>query len=275
MSLAGRRIRVNGVELNVYEAGAGPPILLLHGFPDSNALWRRVMPLMVDGGYRVVAPDLRGFGESEAPVGTRHYRADRVVTDIVQLLDALDIERTHLVAHDWGTVIGWLLAGHHPERFESFTAISVGHPSAYARAGWEQKRKGWYTLFFQLRGLAEWILSSNDFARFRRFVRNYPECDQWVLDLSRPGRLTAGLNWYRANLATVLFGRHPRCQVPTLGVWSDRDTALAEDQMTASAAYVDGPWRYERLEGLSHWIPLEAPAELSRLVLEFTASTQL
>jgi pimeloyl-ACP methyl ester carboxylesterase len=232
------------------------------------------MPLLVAGGYRVVAPDLRGFGESDAPEGARHYRADHSVADVVRLLDKLGIAETHLVGHDWGTVIGWLLAGHHPERIRSFTALSVGHPTAYARAGWEQKRKGWYTLFFQIRGLTEHLLSANGFARFRRFVRNYPECDHWILDLSRPGRLTAALNWYRGNLFTVLFGKHPRCPVPTLGIWSTRDFALTEEQMTASANYVDADWHYVRMEGLSHWIPLEAPEELSRLILDFIADAQ-
>jgi pimeloyl-ACP methyl ester carboxylesterase len=267
--MEGKRIRTGEVELNVHISGEGPTLLLLHGFPDSNSLWRDVAPLLVQAGYRVVAPDQRGFGTSDAPEGTGNYRIENIVRDAIGLLDALAIEKAHLVGHDWGAVIGWFLAGEHPERFHSLTAVSVGHPRAYANAGLEQKRKGLYTFLFQLRGLAEWYLRANDFARFRKWVRNYPEADQWIQDLARPGRLTAALGWYRANLRRMLTGQHPRCPLPTLGIWSSRDFALAEGQMTCSGDFVDADWRYERLEGYSHWIPLEAPRELSRLILAF------
>jgi len=269
MSIEGKRIQAGGIELNVQVAGEGPAILLLHGFPDSNSLWRDVTPLLVKSGYRVVAPDQRGFGASDAPKGTKNYRIEYIVRDAVQLLDVLGIEKAHLVGHDWGAVIGWFLAGEHPHRFHSLTAVSVGHPRAYANAGLEQKRKGLYTFLFQLRGLAEWYLSANRFARFRTWVHNYPEADHWISDLSRPGRLTAALSWYRANLRRVLAGQHPHCPLPTLGIWSSRDFALAESQMLRSREFVDADWRYERLEGFSHWIPLEAPGELSRLILAF------
>jgi len=269
VSIKGKKIDLGDVELNVQVIGQGPAVLLLHGFPDSNALWRQVTPLLVDAGYQVIAPDQRGFGESSAPRGTTNYRIEYIVRDAIGLMDALGVDKAHLVGHDWGAVIGWFLAGEHSDRFHSLTAVSVGHPRAYANAGPDQKRKGLYTFLFQLRGLAEWYLRANDFARFRKWVRNYPEADNWISDLSRPGRLEAALGWYRVNLGRMLTGRHPRCPLPTLGIWSSRDFALAESQMTRSAEFVDAAWRYERLEGLSHWIPLEAPEELSRLVLAF------
>jgi len=269
VSIKGKKIDLGDVELNVQVIGQGPAVLLLHGFPDSNALWRQVTPLLVDAGYQVIAPDQRGFGESSAPRGTANYRIEYIVRDAIGLMDALGVDKAHLVGHDWGAVIGWFLAGEHSDRFHSLTAVSVGHPRAYANAGPDQKRKGLYTFLFQLRGLAEWYLRANDFARFRKWVRNYPEADNWISDLSRPGRLEAALGWYRVNLGRMLTGRHPRCPLPTLGIWSSRDFALAESQMTRSAEFVDAAWRYERLEGLSHWIPLEAPEELSRLVLAF------
>ena len=266
-----RVFRIDDVDLNVFDAGDGPAMLLLHGFPDSLALWRGVVPGLLEQGYRVIAPDQRGFGESSAPPGVHHYRIERAVGDAIGLLDTLGIRSAHVVGHDWGAVIAWYLAGLHPDRFLSLTAVSVGHPRAYANAGPEQKRKGWYTFFFQLRGIPEWLLSRKDFAYFRRWVHDYPEAEAWIRDLSRPGRLTAALNWYRANLSPMLLGRHPRCRIPVLGVWSTRDFALAESQMTTSERYVDGVWRYERLEGQSHWIPLEAPEVLSRLILEFVS----
>jgi len=260
-------LRIGDIQLKVFDAGDGPAILLLHGFPDSMALWRNVIPDLLERGYRVIAPDQRGFGESDAPNGTRNYRIEHIVRDAIGLLDALNIDEAHVVGHDWGAVIGWFLAGEHGNRFLSLTAVSVGHPRAYANAGWEQKRKGLYTFLFQLRGLTEWYLERNDFASFRKWVRDYPETEQWVRDLARPGRLTAALAWYRANLWRMLTARHPRCPIPALGIWSSRDFALAESQMKNSAQFVDSSWSYERLEGPSHWIPLEAPEELTRLIL--------
>jgi pimeloyl-ACP methyl ester carboxylesterase len=269
VSTDGNRIKVGDLELNVQVSGEGPAVLLLHGFPDSSELWRGVTPLLVEAGYRVIAPDQRGFGESSAPRGTANYRIEYIVRDAIAILDALAIDKAHVVGHDWGAVIGWFLAGEHPDRCRSLTAVSVGHPRAYANAGAEQKRKGLYTFLFQLRGLAEWYLARKNFANFRKWVRNYPETEHWVQDLSRPGRLTAALSWYRANLRRILTATHPRCPIPVLGIWSSRDFALAESQMLRSEQYVDGSWQYERLEGLSHWIPLDAPQELSQLVLRF------
>ena len=272
MSISGERIQANGIGLNVYSEGDGPPVLLLHGFPDSNALWRHVTPALVESGYRIISPDLRGFGLSDAPAGRKNYHCKHAVADMAGLLDVLGIENAHVVGHDWGAVIGWLLAGNNPARVRSYTALSVGHPRAYANAGLEQKRKGWYTFFFQLPGIAEWTLSGSDWSRFRRWVHNYPEAENWIADLSRPGRLTAALNWYRANLFHVLFASHPPCPVPAMGVWSSRDMALAEDQMINSEKYVESSWRYERIDKCGHWIPLEVPEILSVLLLDFLSN---
>lgn len=269
MSIPGTSVDVNGLTLNVLVEGEGEAVLLLHGFPDSNYLWRGVIPILVKAGYKVIAPDQRGFGESDAPEGKDNYDMELIARDAIAVLDELGIEKAKLVAHDWGAMIGWLLAGTYPDRFENYTAISVGHPKAYAGAGFEQKKKGWYVLFFQLVGIAEKAFMANDWAIFRKTVNDHPEIDHWIEDLSRPGRLTAGMNWYRANLSKLWKADFPRLKIPVFGIWSTEDVALAEDQMISSAAYVDAPWRYERLEGVSHWVPADAPEELSRMVLDF------
>jgi len=269
MSIPGQRIEVNGIHLNVYVEGEGPPALLLHGFPDSNYLWRGVIPRLVEAGYWVVAPDQRGFGESDAPEGKENYEMKLIAKDAIALLDALNSEKAKLVAHDWGAMIGWLLAGTYPERFENYTAISVGHPKAYAAAGFEQKRKGWYVLFFQLEGIAEKAAMAKNWALFRKTVHDHLELDHWIKDLSRPGRLTAGMNWYRSNLSKLWKFEFPRVPIPVFGIWSSDDVALAEDQMVGSAAFVDAPWRYQRMEGVSHWIPVDVPDKLSELIINF------
>ena len=269
MSIQGRKMTINGFDLNVVVEGEGEPILLLHGFPDSNYVWRGVIPRLKEAGYQVIAPDQRGFGLSDAPEGVENYDMELIAKDAVAILDELGIEKAKLVAHDWGAMIGWLLAGTYPERFESYVAISVGHSKAYAAAGFEQKRKGWYVLFFQLRGIAEKAMMANDWSLFRKTVNDHPEVDHWIEDLSRPGRLTAGMDWYRANMSKLWKAEFPRVKIPVLGIWSSDDVALAEDQMIGSAAYVDASWQYERMEGVSHWIPVDEPDGLSDLILDY------
>jgi pimeloyl-ACP methyl ester carboxylesterase len=264
---SGRELEVNGVRLHVVIEGTGPDVLLLHGFPDSHVLWRHVLPRLVAAGYRVIAPDLRGFGESEAPAGRAAYRIPALVGDVIGLLDALGIGTARLVGHDWGAVIGWQACLAYPERFVRFAAISVGHPTAYATAPLEQKRKAYYILLFQLVGVAEWLLR---LGHWRALSAAYPaEAPNWITALSRPGRLTAALNYYRANIGRLLRRDRRRVRLPVMGVWSSRDAALCEAQMTESRHYVDGPWRYERLDGVGHWIPLEAPERLISLLLDF------
>jgi len=269
MSMPGTNMTINGLNLNVLIEGEGEPVLLLHGFPDSNYLWRGVIPKLTQAGYKVIAPDQRGFGASDAPEGEEHYDMELIAKDAIAILDRLEIKKAKLVAHDWGAMIGWLLAGTYPERFENYTAISVGHPKAYAAAGLEQKKKGWYVIFVQLKGISEKAFMAKDWAIFRKTVHNHPEIDHWIEDLSRPGRLTAGLGWYRANLSKLWKFDFPRVSIPVFGIWSTEDIALAEDQMINSAAYVDAGWQYERLPGVSHWVPVDAPEALSELLVKY------
>jgi pimeloyl-ACP methyl ester carboxylesterase len=260
------RVDVNGLTLKVQVDGDGKTVLLLHGAPDSAALWRHVAPRLTSAGYQTVAPDQRGFGGSDAPRGVKRYAMDHLASDALTVMDTLGIERAHLVGHDWGAAVGWVLAGRHPERFRTFTAISLGHARAYAAAGFEQLRKAWYIALVLVPWLGERLVRGNDWRLLRRMT-GHPEVDRWVADLGRDGRLTAGMNWYRANALAVTD--HPKVKVPVLGLWSDGDFALTEAQMTGSAKYVEGPWRYERIEGASHWLPLDAPDQVAALLLEF------
>jgi pimeloyl-ACP methyl ester carboxylesterase len=138
----------NGLALSVQIEGSGPPVLLIHGFPDDHQVWRHQIPALVSAGYTVIAPDLRGCGRSDMPLPVADYRIARLVADLVAVLDALHIGQAKVVGHDWGAVLGWQLAIRHPQRVERYVALSVGHPNAYAAAGVEQKLKGWYALMF-------------------------------------------------------------------------------------------------------------------------------
>ncbi len=265
-------MRINDINLNVYIEGKGTPIMLLHGFPDSHAVWRKIIPILVKSGYQVIVPDQRGFGESDAPKGSKNYTITKIVDDAISVLDYLGIQKSHLVGHDWGAMIGWCLAGEYGDRFYSYTAISVGHPKAYASAGWAQTRKSLYILLFQLRNIAEVIFKANDWALFRKSTGNHPEIERWINDLSRSGRLTAGMNWYRANILKLIFSSFPRCSIPTMGIWPSRDLALSEIQMKNSQKFVDNIWRYERLVGQGHWVLLDEPKRISQLILDWVAN---
>jgi pimeloyl-ACP methyl ester carboxylesterase len=265
-----RRLTVNGITLNVLDIGEGPPVLLLHGFPDTHAVWRHQVPALVAAGYRVIAPDTRGCGESELLPRVADYHRDRLVEDLRALLNALQIEQVRLVAHDWGAVQGWLFALAHPGRVERYVALSVGHPGAYASGGLVQKLKGWYTLFFQLPRIPEWLITAGDWWFFRRFTAFPSEFTHWKAALGRPGRLSAGINYYRANIDLFLKRKGwGRVAVPVYAAYSGGDRYLAEGQLRDSARFVDAPFVYRRIEGANHWMQLDAPERVNQLLLEF------
>lgn len=268
MSLRGKKIAVGGMELNVVVRGTGPPVLLLHGFPDSAYVWRAQIPFLVRQGFKVIAPDSRGMGDSPAPAGRACYTMDKIAADTVGLLDRLGIERAAVVGHDWGAVLGWELAMFHSGRVERFAALSVGHPVEY-RSDPAQLRKAWYTAWFQVPGLSEWSMRAGGWRMTRALGGGHAEARHWIEDLSRPGRLTAGMNWYRANARRMLFGKFPDVHVPVMGVWSGKDAFLTEGQMKGSARRVYAPFRYERIEGAGHWMQQDAPDRVNELLLGF------
>jgi pimeloyl-ACP methyl ester carboxylesterase len=257
--------------LHVRDTGEGEPVLLLHGWPDTGTLWRHQVRALVDAGYRVIVPDLRGFGASDKPADAEEYGPGPILGDIMGILERFSLNRVHVVGHDWGAAIGWISAGVYADRVASLTALSVGHPSAFRAAGFEQREKSWYMLLFQFPEAEQW-LSADDFANFREWSR-HPDADEVVRRLSAPGALSASLNVYRAiaHPRTLIEPppQLPPVQAPTMGVWSTGDFALLERQMTSSKAHVLGPWRYERLEGPGHWMQLEAPDKVNGLLLDF------
>jgi pimeloyl-ACP methyl ester carboxylesterase len=270
-----RRIEGDGVALAVHDEGQGPAVLLLHGFPDSSHLWRHQIEALVGAGFRVIAPDLRGFGDSDKPEAVEEYGITRSVADMLAILDTLGIERTHVVGHDWGAGVAWVLAIMAPERVERLVVLSVGHPNTFREPTIEQREKSWYTLFFQFEGVAEELLARNGWELLRELSRGDGDLERYLADLSRPGALTAALNWYRANgdPRHQVGSRPPLAAVaaPTLGIWSSGDNYLTEDLILRSAEHVTGPWRYERIEGASHWLQLDAPERVNELLLEFLA----
>jgi pimeloyl-ACP methyl ester carboxylesterase len=263
-----RTVEVGGVRLHVKDHGSGTPVLLLHGWPDSGYLWRHQIPFLAGHGFRVIVPDLRGLGRSDRPAAVADYALSRAVGDVAGILDALGVEAAHVVGHDWGAAVAWLTAMFLPDRVRTLTVLSVGHPRAPGTI--RQHEMAWYQLFFQFEGVAEATLQYDDWAWLREFSRGDGDLERYIEDLSRPGALTASLNWYRANLAPRPPGNPrelPPVTAPTLGIWSTNDHYLDGERMEKSGACVAGPWRYEVIPAASHWIPLDAPDRLNELLL--------
>jgi pimeloyl-ACP methyl ester carboxylesterase len=269
----------DGVEIHYEITGDGPPVILLHGFPDSGRLWRHQVPALAQAGFRVIVPDMRGYGASAKPADVDAYNILHLVADVGAVLADAGATRAHVVGHDWGAAVAWALASVAPDTVDRLAAMSVGHPSTFrGRAGqpdFAQLEKSWYMLLFQFSGIAEEWLSAEKWANLRSWSR-HPDTDQVIAELEANSSLTPGLNYYRANLSPESFVGPalalPPVQSPTMGVWSSGDFALGESQMTRSAEQVAGPWRYERIEGPGHWMQLEAPDEINRLLIDFMSS---
>jgi pimeloyl-ACP methyl ester carboxylesterase len=269
------RVENNGVGIEYEVTGDGPPVVLLHGFPDSGRLWRHQVPALTEAGFKVIVPDMRGYGRSDKPMGVDAYRMDVLVGDVLAVMDAAGAQRAHVVGHDWGAGVAWATALMAADRVEHLVALSVGHPATFLTEGFEQHEKSWYILLFQFSGVAEKWLSKDDWANFRAWIA-HPDADAVVAELEANGSLTPSLNYYRANMRPDFFLQRPldlpQIDAPTMGVWSSEDPALTEGQMIRSASNVAGPWRYERLDGTGHWMQLEAPSEVNRLLIDFLAA---
>ncbi|MFJ6522789.1 alpha/beta fold hydrolase [Streptomyces filamentosus] len=269
------RVQLSEVSLEVEASGEGPVVLLLHGFPDDHALWRHQVRALNAAGFRTVAPTLRGFGASDRPEGgPEAYHPAKHVGDLLELLARLDVDRFHLVGHDWGSGVAQGLASVVPDRVRSLSLLSVGHIGAIRDAGWEQKQLSWYMLLFQFAGLAEEWLARDDFAQLREMLAEHPDAESVIEPLRAPGALTAALNIYRAGLPPeVQFGTDlpvPSLPaVPVLGVWSTGDRFLTERSMERTGERARGPWRYERVEGAGHWLQLDRPEAVNDLLLSF------
>jgi pimeloyl-ACP methyl ester carboxylesterase len=273
MGFQTRRIEANGISYHLIDEGSqGPAVVLLHGFPDTSSLWRGQIPALVGAGFRAIAPDLRGRGQTQAPANVADYSIGGMVPDLVALLDELAIDRAHVVGHDFGAVVAWIFAALRPQRVNRLAVLSVGHPAARDKPTLEALQKSWYRILFQFEG-AEELVKQDDWYLFRELLHGNGDVEEYIADLSRPGALSAGLSWYRATvpLSSIMAppSKLPAVQARTLGIWSTGDNYLNEDTMLRSADFVTGGWRYERFEDASHWIPLDQPQRLNKLLLEF------
>jgi len=266
------RVASDGVGIEYEVVGDGRPVVLLHGFPDSGRLWRHQVPALGEAGFRVIVPDLRGYGRSDKPAQADSYRMRALVGDVLAVIDDAGAERAHLVGHDWGAALAWAVSAQAGSRVDHLVALSVGHTAMLGADHFEQHEKSWYMLLFQFVGVAEQWLAADDWANFRAWS-NHPDADATIAELVANGSLTPALNYYRANFSPQWYLRSRAdlvpIDVPTMGVWSSGDRFLTEGQMTESVSTVTDRWRYERLNGPGHWMQLEAPEQVNQLLLDF------
>ncbi|KPC60144.1 haloalkane dehalogenase [Streptomyces chattanoogensis] len=252
----------------------GEPVLLLHGWPEFADSWSGVLPALGAAGYRAVAVDQRGYSPGARPPRIADYAVPELVADALAFAGSQGADRFHVVAHDWGGMVAWALAGAHPERLKSLTVLATPHPEALNRAAAgdpEQHHRLDYVRFFRQDGhAAEAALLADDAARLRAaYGGRVPAAlvEANVRRLAEPGALTATLNWYRAP-ASVISVPAGRITVPTLFLWGSEDVALGRGAAEATGEWVDGPYTFEALEGVSHWLPEEVPDLVTPKILD-------
>ena len=283
VTVSTRKIEANGLTFTVDEAGEGDNVaVLLHGFPESRFSWRFQIPLLAELGWRVIAPDLRGYGGSSRPSRKDDYHINHLVEDVAGLFNAVGAKRRLLIGHDWGAMVAWVFAMDKRLPLDGLIIMNVPHPAVFARVFRTvpaQRKKSWYVAFFQLPVLPEWIntrrgaqLVADAFTRMAVDKSRFPPevTDVYRQNALIPGAMTAMLNYYRAN--RDLIGRYggaaPLIEVPTLMVWGEDDTAL-------DIACIDGyeslvsDLTLKRLPGVSHWVQQEAPEAVNAILSDW------
>ncbi len=264
-------VKARGLTFEVADGGPsdGQPVLLLHGFPQDHREFDLLLPRLHAAGLRTYAMDQRGYSPGARPSGPGAYRIGEPVADAVAVLDELGIESAHVIGHDWGAQVAWLLAGRHPERVRTLTAVSVPHPRAMMLAlrvrPSQQARLAYFQVFRS--PIAERLLLGGGALGMRRMLGAIgPRADLYVKAMRRPGRLTTALNWYRA-YRTADVADLGVITVPTTYVWSDGDGVVGLTAALRTADWVTGDYQLVAMRGVSHWVPEQAPRELGDAVL--------
>ena len=275
-------IKTNGIQLHTMMAGpqSGPPVILLHGFPENWRCWIRQLPALVQSGCRVIIPDQRGYNLSDKPQGVKNYRISELTNDILGLIDALDYEKVNLVGHDWGGIVAWMLANKHPERLHRLGVLNAPHPAVMKRflqRDFEQMGRSLYAFFFQLPWLPEAGMRANDWRGAARAMHGSGKIDTFTNEdiekykeaWSQPGAMTAMLNWYRAAARyPAQIPKEMRIRVPTLIMWGMKDFALSHRMARPSMDYCDDG-RLIFFPEATHWIQREEADEVNQHLLEF------
>ena len=273
-------VEANGQTFEVAAAGTGNRLALcLHGFPELHYSWRFQIPLLVELGYRVWAPNMRGYGGSSKPKGVASYALDHLTQDVAAIIDASGAEEVTLLAHDWGAIVAWAFAIRKVRPLKRLVIMNVPHPEVGRREirHWRQLRRSWYIFFFQIPRLPEWLLSRNGGDPIRKAFTNMAvdqgnftreALDHYANAATRPGAINAMINYYRALL------RHPFemgdgiVDIPTLMVWGEEDAALNIRCTEGTDQWVSD-FTLHRLPGVSHWVQQEAPGKVNAILRDW------
>jgi pimeloyl-ACP methyl ester carboxylesterase len=266
-------IRNEGLTFDVLDEGPqdGTPVVLLHGFPERSSTWREVTPILHDAGLRTYALDQRGYSPGARPRLRSAYRMHHLVGDVGALIQRIG-GPVHLVGHDWGAAVGWAVAGRLGGVVSTYTAISVPHPAAFARAMKDpaQRRKSLYMALFNVPLVPE-LTARRPGGRFdtslRRAGMTAEEVARFRREIVEYGALPHALGWYRALPLTRPGSTDVKVTVPTTMLWSTRDVAIDRRGVDDTADWVDAPYELVVLEGVSHWIPTQAPRECAETIL--------
>ena len=272
-------VPTNGLRLHVVQAGpaTGPLVVLLHGFPEYWASWRAQLTALAAAGYRVWAPDQRGYNLSDKPPGIESYALPTLAADIIGLLDAAGVPQAHIVGHDWGGIVAWYLAAHYPDRMAGTTIINVPHPAVVTPNLWRvpsQLARSWYIGFFQLPRLPERLVRRRNWRFGERALLgtsrpgtfSAAEVARYKVAWAQPGALTTMLNWYRA--LRLPSGPWPRIRGAVQIIWGRRDTFLEARLAEFSLAQCQNAQLHYFPEA-THWVQLEEAAAVNELILRF------
>ncbi len=275
-----RYVVTNSINLHVVQAGPtdGPLVILLHGFPEFWYGWRNQIPHLAEQGYWVWVPDQRGYNLSDKPPAVNDYAMPSLAADVLGLLEAAGREQAFLVGHDWGAVVAWYLAMHHPERWRHVHILNVPHPGVMDRAvrfSPAQIRKSWYVYFFQFPWLPEWAARRHNWQTLADVMRRcaHPASvtdevlDHYRVAWSQPGAFSAMLNWYRAAVRTALLRPWPqtRVRIPLHIIWGQQDEALGLALVRPSLALCDAG-QLTLYPDATHWVQHDRAGDVNQLL---------
>jgi pimeloyl-ACP methyl ester carboxylesterase len=285
ISIHHKYVEVNGIRMHYATAGMSDPlVVLLHGFPQFWYCWRHQINAL-SSRFTVVAPDLRGYNETERPDFFWDYRTDILVKDVLALIQTMGFEQVVLVGHDWGGLLAWYVGIHYPAYIKRLIILNMPHPVLFADAlhtNPAQMLRSSYVSFFQLPLVPEWLLRMNNYEMIERAFRSRDKRSETFTDedvqkykeaLRKPGALSAALNWYRAyvmlggNLKTF-FGNRQHVDVPTLLIWGEKDSFLGPELTQGTERYVRNLTRCSIPEA-SHWLQEEAPERVNHCIMDF------